>query len=145
MTWINSYAQDGSDIRYFKVHGVDGTLIGQDVHFDFFNRSFGGKPVDTISINLTNKLARFIEVRKDNGYNNWFSQQRLESIDGPDGQTIKISKFRLDSITSVSFQVTMYVEYYDVNSKLLKNKSGQVKYWFDKKDIAEVLVKSKQR
>jgi len=142
--WTSSYGQDGSDIRYFKIIGVDSFLIGQDIHFDFFNRSFRGQAIDTITITIDNRPARFIEVRKDNGYNNWFSQQSLQSIDKFDGQTIKISKFKLDSITTTSFQVTMYVEYYDHNNNMIVDKARQIEYWFDKKDIIEVLVKSKQ-
>jgi hypothetical protein len=143
--WTSSFGQDGSDIRYFKIIGVDSSLVGQYVHFDFFNRSFRGQSIDTITITIDNRPTRFIEVRKDNGYNNWFSQQSLQSIDKFEGQSINISKFRLDSITTTSFQVTMYVEYYDPNNNLLIANAQQIEYWFDKKDIIEVLVKSKQR
>lgn len=143
--WKSSYGQDGSDIMYFKIIGVDSSLVGQYVHFDFFNRSFRGQSIDTIAITIGNRSTRFIEVRKDNGYNNWFSQQSIQSIDKLEGQTIKIPKFKLDSITTTAFQVTMYVEYYDHNNNLLIDKTRQIEYWFDKKDIIEVLVKSKQR
>jgi hypothetical protein len=139
-----SYGQDGSDIRYFEVSGVDNSLLGQFIHFDFFNRSFGGRTIDTVTISVGNSPIRFIERRKDDGYNNWFSQQCLQSIDKIDGQTTRVSKFRLDSITTNSFQVTMYLDFYDSNNRLFDDKSRQVKYWFDKKDIIEVLVKSKQ-
>jgi len=73
------------------------------------------------------------------------TEQSLQSIDKFEGQTIKIPKFRLDSITTTSLQVTMYVDYYDRNNNLLIDKARQIEYWFDKKDIIEVLVKSKQR
>lgn len=140
----SSYGQDGFDIRYFKVYRVDTSLVGQYVHFDFFRRSFHGQAIDTVIINIDSRPIKFIEKRNDDGYNNWFSQQCLQSIDKMDGQTIRISKFRLDSITTNSFQVTMYVDFYDTNNKLLVDKSQQVSYWFDKKDVIEVLVKSKQ-
>jgi hypothetical protein len=142
--WLNSFGQDGSDIRYFKVYGVDTSLVGQYVHFDFFRRSFGGRTIDTVTINIDSRPIIFIERRKDDGYNNWFSQQYLQSINKTDEQAIRISKFRLDSITGSSFQVTMYIDFYDANDKLLTGKSRQVKYWLDKKNISEVLVKSKQ-
>ncbi len=58
---------------------------------------------------------------------------------------MRVSKFKLDSITSTAFQVMMYVDFYDSDNKILKDKSRQIQYWFDKKDITEVLVKSKQR
>lgn len=140
-----SYGQDGSDIRYVKVKAVDSTLIGEDVHFDFFNRSFGGQTIDTVTVTIDNNPIRFVEVRKDNGYNNWFSQQSLQAIDKIDGLTMRISKFKLDSIASTSFQVTMYIDFYDAGNKLLADKSRQITYWFDKNDITEVLVKSRKR
>ena len=141
---IHSYGQDGSDIRYIQINGVDNSLIGQYVHFDFFNRSFRMRSIDTVTITIDNKRLKFKEVRKDNGYDNWFSQQSLQSVDNPDG-IINIQKLRLDSITANAFKVTMYVEYYDHNNHLLIDKGTQIVYWFDKKDIIEVLVKSKQR
>jgi hypothetical protein len=141
---IHSYGQDGSDIRYLQINGVDSSLIGQYVHFDFFNRSFRMRSIDTVTITIDNKRLKFKEVRKDNGYNNWFSQQSLQSVDNPEG-TINIQKLRLDNITANAFQVTMYVEYYENNNHLLIDKATQIVYWFDKKDITEVLVKSKQR
>jgi hypothetical protein len=143
--WTSSYGQDGSDIRYFKVEGVDSTLIGVDIHFDFLNRSFGGRAIDTININIDNRLVKFVEIRKDNGYNNWFSLQGLQSIDKIDGLTMRISKFKLDSIASTTFHVTMYIDFWDNDNKMLVDKSRQLEYWFEKKDITEVLVKSKQR
>jgi hypothetical protein len=141
--WTSSYGQDGSDIRYFKVEGVDSTLIGADIHFDFLNRSFGGRAIDTININIDNRLVKFVEIRKDNGYNNWFSLQGLQSIDKIDGLTMRISKFKLDSIASTTFHVTMYIDFWDSDNKMHVDKSRQLEYWFEKKDITEVLVKSK--
>ena len=139
-----AHGQDGSDIRYFKAFGIDSSLVGQFVHFDFFNRSFRSQTIDTVTINIDDRPIKFVEVRKDNGYNNWFSQQYLQSLDKVDKLTIRISKFKLDSITTNSFLVTMYVNFYDTSNKLLVDKSRQSKHQFDKKDITEVLVKSKQ-
>jgi hypothetical protein len=145
MTWTSYFAQDGSDITYFKPGAVDSTFIGQDVHFDFFNRSFGGRTLDKIDITIDTEPVTFTEVRTDNGYNNWFGRQGLQAIDKVEGLNLKISKFRLDSITAASFKVTLFLEFYDHKNKLLPGKSRQIEYWFDKKDIFEVLVRSKQR
>jgi hypothetical protein len=139
-----SFAQDGSDIKYFKVQGIDISLIGKDVHFDFYRLSFGGKDIDTVSINIGNKPIKFIEIRTDNGYNNWFSRQYLQSIEKINGETVRISKLRIDSISQTSFIVTMFIDFYDSQNKLLLNKSNQQKYSFEKHLITEVLVKSKQ-
>lgn len=140
----NLYGQDGSDIQYFKVQDIDSTFIGREVHFDFVNRSFRGRPLDTIRIIVHGKPIRFVEVRKDNGYDNWFSQQGLRSVGRSNGMTIRITKFRLNRTTAAAFQVTMFLDYYDTDNKILANKSEQIEYWFDKKDIIEVLVKSEQ-
>lgn len=143
--WTKSFAQDGSDIRYLKTSLVDSTFIGEYVHFDFYHRSFGGILIDTISIGIDNVPTKFIEVRKDNGYNNWFSQQSMQSIENIDGLTMRISKFKLDNITTNSFKVIMYLDYYDTKNKLLNDKSKQIAYWFDKKDIKEVLIMQKKK
>ena len=142
--WTGSYAQDGSDIRYFKTYGVDSSIVGQYVHFDFFNRSYHGRTIDTVTISIDSRPIKFIEIRKDDGYNNWFFQQSLQSVDKIDGQIIKISKFKLDGITASTFQATMFVDFYNTDNKLLDGKSRQIIYWFDKNNIIEVLVKSKQ-
>lgn len=142
--WNNSYGQDGSDITYFKVIGVDNTLIAQDVQFDFYNRSFGGWVIDTVTIRIDGKPIQFVEVRKDNGYNNWFSQQYLQSTGKVNEQTIRISKFKLDGISKTSFQVTMFIDYYDNKNILQAGKSRQEQYTFDTKMITEVLVESTQ-
>lgn len=131
-------------MRYFKTFGVDSSIVGQYIHFDFYNRSFAGRAIDTVTININGRPIRFIEVRKDNGYNNWFSKQHLQSIDLIDGLTIRVEKFRLDKITTTTFGVTMYVDFYNSDNQLLADKSRQMEYWFDKKDIIEVLVKSRK-
>jgi hypothetical protein len=141
---ILTFGQDGSDIRYFKFSDVNQSLIGQFIHIDFFNRSFAGGQIDTVSIIIDNKPTRFFEVRNDNGYNNWFSQQYLEAVQKVNGIIIRISKFKLETITSSSIQVTMYIDFYDGTNNQLPDKSIQYPYWFNKNDIVEVLIKSKQ-
>jgi hypothetical protein len=142
--WTYSYGQDGSDIRYFKIEKVDNTLIGKDIHFDFFNHSNGGKTIDTIEIYIDNSPIKFVEVRNDDGYNNWFSKQYLKSVDTFDNQTIRISKLKLVSISKTSFQVTMFIDYYNNMNELIVRKSKQQEYWFDKEKIIELLLNAKQ-
>lgn len=141
---ISSFGQDGSDIRYYEISRVDKTIIRKYIQLDFFNRSFGGQTIDTIDIKIDNRLIKFVEVRNDNGNNNWFSEQSLQSIDEIDGLKMKISKFRLDSITPTSFKVKMYVDFYDGGNKIQLDKFREFEYWFSRKEIAEVLVKSTQ-
>ena len=100
---ITSYCQDGSDIRYLKTNSVDSSIIGKYVHFDFYNRSFRRRSIDTVTIVIDGHAMRFAEVRNDNGYDNWFSRQSLQSIPKSGGKTTVISKFRLDGVTNDSF------------------------------------------
>jgi hypothetical protein len=140
--WTRMYGQDGSDIMYYKTSGVNSSLVGKYIHFDFYRESFHARAIDTVSIIIDNIPMKFIEHRVDHGYNNWFSKQYLQSLDKIDGQTIRITKFRLDSVTTNSFLVTMYVDIYNATNDLQADKSRKIKYQFDKKDIINVLVKS---
>jgi hypothetical protein len=142
INWSFCFGQDGSDINYFKVNAVDSSLVGRDVHFDFYNRSFGGRIVDTIRINIDQKVVKFVEVRKDNGHNNWFSEQSLQSVAKSNEKTMVISKFRLDSITANSFTVTMFIQNADFFNKRPLDLVRQIQYRFEKEDVVEVLVKS---
>jgi hypothetical protein len=141
---ILSLGQDGSDTRYFKTGGIDSSLVGEYIQLDFYNRSFGNRKIDTVTITIEDRPIRFKEVRKDDGFNNWFSQQYLQSVDKVNNQTIRISQFKLQGVTPTSFLVTMDVEFYDANNKRLRDRFKRLKYEFDKKDIVEVLVKSRQ-
>ena len=78
------------------------------------------------------------------GFNSWFSQQYLSSLDTLNGYAIKIVKCKIDSIKTDSILVTNFLEYYDINNTLQPNKSRQQAYWFKKEIIKEVLIKSKQ-
>ena len=135
-----SYSQDGSNIRYVKTKNIDSTYIGQFVQFDFYKRSFGDKNKDTITLIIDSNPILFIENRSDDGYENWFSNQYLQSFEKQDGEILHVSKFKLDKVLESSFHVTMYVEYYNLEDKLIPNKSLQLEYVFDKENILEVLI-----
>jgi hypothetical protein len=139
ITWTTLLGQDGSDILYGTIDKLDKSYIGDFVHLDFHHRSFRGKSIDTVSILVDHKPTKFVEHRKDNGYNNWFSRQYLESADKADGLTIRIVKSRLDKITADSVFVTNYLEYYKDN-KLLTERSREIESEFPRTIIAEVLV-----
>lgn len=142
IAWTKLYGQDGSDIRYFKVYGVDSSLIGSYVHFDFFHPSFRSRNLDTVTPEIDDKPVKFKEVRTDDGVNNWFSRLHLQSIEKFDGFTARVSKFRLDSLPGISFHVTMFLEFYDSNGTLMIERSRQQAYRVDKTIVTEVLVKS---
>jgi hypothetical protein len=132
-------AQDGSDIIYGKIDQLDSTFIGDFAHLDFYRRSFFGKDIDTVTIEIDEKPITFIEHRKDNGYNNWFNEQYLETAYKINGQTIRVVKCRLDSIMADSIYVTNYLEYYD-NDNLVSDKSRQKTSVFPRDIIAEILI-----
>ncbi|MFN9861914.1 MAG: hypothetical protein ACK55U_00740 [Bacteroidota bacterium] len=136
-SWTTLLGQDGSDILYGTVDKLDKSYIGDFLHLDFYNKSFRGKPVDTIAIKIENSSIRFVERRKDNGFNNWFNQQWLESLDNVDGKKIKIVKSRLDKITADSVFVTNYLEFF-TDDKLEKEK--ELKNSFPRTIIVGVLV-----
>ena len=148
---LTSFAQDGSDIFYTPIKALNSSYIGKFAHIDFYRESFfpfardGERAIDTVTINIDDKPIKFIEVRKDDGYNNWFSRQYLESVEGFDGQKIRISKCKIDDVTKDSIMVTLYIEYYDSQNKLLADKSKQQASSFKKEIISEVLIQFVRR
>jgi|TARA_Y100001934_G_C11727157_1_gene484019 hypothetical protein len=145
---INVIAQDGSDIKYVGINDVDDSHIGKLVHLDFYNRSFGAFNLDkkdlndTISIRLENKIVEFKEHRVDNGFNNWFSQQYIESTKFIDGYKIRISMCKIKEIKSDSISVILFLEYRDKNGKTNFEKPNRTEYEFPKKILTEILVRS---
>ena len=137
-----SYGQDGSDIRYYKIQEIDSSFVGLVAQIDFYRRSFGGFVVDTITLNIDNRQVKFIERRKDDGYNNWFYEQYLQSADSISRESIRITQFRIERITNDAILTKMFMEYYDVNKKLIPKKSRQQAYWFKKSTIEEILIRT---
>lgn len=133
------FGQDGSDILYGTVDELDDSYIGDFVHLDFYNRSFRGRQLDTVAIEIDGRPLKFVEHRKDDGFNNWFRRQYLESVKGTDDFTIRIVKSRLDKITADSISVTNYLEYYH-QDKIVPEKSREIRSEFSRDIIAEVLV-----
>lgn len=144
---VHTVAQDGSDIRYKDIQQIDSTYAGKFVHLDFYNRSFGAFNVknkdlnDTINIQLNNKKINFKEHRVDNGYNNWFSQQYMESVDVIDGYKIRIVKSKIKEVKKEIITVILFLEYRDENGEINDKKSDTIEHKFPKKIITEVLVK----
>ncbi|CAN5637681.1 hypothetical protein BH10BAC2_BH10BAC2_29100 [soil metagenome] len=136
-------AQDGSDIRYCKIEAADSSLIGKFVHFDFYRRSFLDIATDTVLIVIDDTPIYFIEKRRDNGFNNWFSEQYLQSIDTIKGDIIRIVKSKIISIKDDYILATNYLEYHDNDNKILPEKSNQQISAFPKKIITEILVESR--
>jgi hypothetical protein len=143
MTTIRSltFGQDGSDIKYVSPDSINSSYLGRTVQFDFYNRSFGGRNLDTVVIVIGRKPVVFVEDRNDDGYENRFSQQRLVSVKECDDNVLSISKLVLQSVTQNSFEVIMQVDYYESNMGNNLTKSMSIVHWFNKEDIVEVLIK----
>ena len=145
---VNVFAQDGSDIKYVKVSDLNNSHIGKMVHLDFYNRSFNGLNFDkkdlndTIKIELGSKKIEFKEHRVDNGFNNWFSQQYLESTEFVDGYKIRIPMCKIEEIKSDFINVILFLEYRDKNGHSDSEKPNRLEYSFPKKILSEILVRS---
>jgi len=133
-------AQDGSNIQYVKRDDADGSLVGKIVQFDFYHRSFHGTTSDTIDIMIVNEPVKFVEVRHDDGRNNWFAGQYLESIEKFNGRYLRISKMKMLRVKRDFFLVMLYVDHYDNLSDDAPVKTQRKIYRFLRRFVNEVLV-----
>jgi hypothetical protein len=129
------FGQDGSNINYVKPESLNEKQIGRVIQIDFYRKSFGalaskgnGVNIDKILLEINGKKIEFIEHREDDGFNNWFSGQYLESID----KKIRIKEFKLLKIEKESILVMGYFTAAPFKQE----------FSFKKKDIAEILIKS---
>ncbi|MBA6154825.1 hypothetical protein [Gelidibacter maritimus] len=145
---FNAIAQDGSDIKYVSVSELDNSYVGKMAHLDFYNYSFGGIKLDNkdltdkVTIELENKKIEFLEHRADNGHNNWFSEQYLESTKFIDGYKIRITMCEIEEITSDFIKVILFLQYKDKNGKLNSEKPNRIEYSFPKKILTEILIRN---
>lgn len=145
------FGQDGSDINYVKSEELNNSYVGQKLHLDFYKvtRNWLGvqKPSprigEKIIVEINNKRVAFIENRKDDGYNYWFSQQYLESVEKVDGFKLRIKEFGLLEIQNDNISVKGFFVFVNKKGKILDEKSFTKELTFPKKDIVEYLVKAK--
>jgi len=136
----STYSQDGSDIIYLKLNQLDKSYIGDTVQIDFYRRSFGGLKIDTVQLVVENIYLKFKEHRVDDGYNNWFRGQYLESIEKINGYIIRVRKLVLKSFTSNSTNFILYFDFYTDKSKNTPVKTESIDVGFANEMIAEILV-----
>ncbi len=89
---------------------------------------------------VNNIPVKFKEHRQDDGLNNWFAEQYLESLAPVNGMKLRINACRIDKITKDSILVTNYFNYYSTDDTRIPGKSFTQENWFSKKIIAEVLI-----
>ena len=129
------FAQDGSDIDYVKPEELNKSHVGRKIQLDFYRRSFGSefdedpRAVDKISLAINGRQIEFVERRVDDGFNNWFSEQYLESVD----KKIRIKEFELLGIEKEAIRARAFLNVAPFTQE----------FSFPKKDIAEVLIKAK--
>jgi hypothetical protein len=87
--------------------------------------------IDKVLIDIDGKQMEFVEHRKDDGFNNWFSQQYLESVDSVNGKKIRIKEFKLVAIRKENILVLGY----------FTEKPFARELSFKKNEIAELLFK----
>jgi hypothetical protein len=145
------FGQDGSDMNYVKSADLNESYIGRKLHIDFGQRSFGvidkreGRFLDSVLIKVDDKTVKFIEHREDDGFNNWFSRQYLESIEKTNDLKLRIREFELLKINEKDILVKAFFVYVDKNEKVLPEKSFTQGLSFEKKEIIEFLFKVKNK
>ena len=140
-----SFGQDGSDMRYVKTDLLTNKEVGKWVHLDFENNSFAldgsrQRQVDSITVEIDGKKVTFLEHRGDDGFNNWFKQQYLESTDTFEGLKIRWVKNKLLSIDGNEIKVDAYFHYYTPTDNSYRDKAFTKEMSFKKELISVILV-----
>lgn len=135
-------AQDGSDMLYVKPVKLNTSHVGKRAHLDFGTDWWKQRHVDTVLLEVDTFSFLFTEHREDDGFNNWFNRQYLETYDVGKRLTIRLAYSRIDSVTKDSLLVTDYFEYYDGQNKLVPAKSTAQAHWYPKSELAMVLIKN---
>src|SRR5262245_1860714 len=113
----NLFAQDGSDMNYKKPADINSSYIGRWVHLDFGQRSFQpldrtgrNRSLDTVTIEINGKSVQFAEHRVDDGYNNWFIDQFLETVKPIDGMSLRLTKNQILDVGKDFIKVRSYFD-----------------------------------
>ena len=141
-------AQDGSDIHYIDENKIDSNLVGKFIQIDFYENSFGSNKfknieADTIRIELNNEALEFVEIRNDNSYNNWFSEQYLETIKSIDKKKFRIEKMKVLAISADSINVKTFGHFFYENGEKENTEFSIDFVSFDRKNIFQILLNSK--
>ena len=134
-------------MKYIESEKLDDSYIGRKLHLDFNQRSFAmfgsNRPLDKVIINVNGKKVQFIEHRVDDGYNSWFSQQYLESVEEIESLKLRITEFELLKVNKESIVVKGFFNFINKQKQVLQQKSFTQELSFKKKDITEFLFKAK--
>lgn len=143
------FAQDGGDMNYVQPEELNESYTGRRLHIDFGQKSFAAswnedkRRLDTILIEVNGKKVKFIEHRVDDGFNNWFSKQYLESVEETDGLKLRITQFELLKVNEKDILVKAFFVFVTKTGQVLPEKSFTKELSFEKKEIIELLFKAK--
>ncbi|WP_299762692.1 hypothetical protein [uncultured Dokdonia sp.] len=137
---IPVFAQDGSDIWYVNSENIDNGIIGKVCHIDVYSKSFMGRAIDTIEINVKGKKVKFIEHRVDNGYNNWLRDQYLIALPIYRNSSMRLISSKIDSLDSKKIYVTSVVGYYRYDNPL--DTITVINHDYLRKNVAAILLKN---
>lgn len=147
MASVAIFAQDGGDMGYFKPADLDKSFEGYSVHLDFGKQSrkmYSDNAVDEeFDFDVKGRKIKFREHRADDGYNNWFRDQYLESVAPVDGKSLRLKHFELLEVKKKEFRVKAFFVFADKDGEELPKESFTADYDFKKSEIAKVLVESK--
>ncbi|RYG40396.1 MAG: hypothetical protein EOO01_27430 [Chitinophagaceae bacterium] len=132
-------AQDGSDMLYIPPDSLH-KYFARTIQVDFDRLSRRGRSLDTVSLSFKGSPIRFLEHRSDNGYNNWFYSQYLESLDDIGGWHLRLVKTKVTSISRDEIGVVNVFNFYNENGVPLLPVPIEDKSSYRKKSIAEILV-----
>ena len=144
-----SYAQDGADMKYLKPSELGSSHVGRSAHLDFGTRSFAfadhegeKRPLSTVTIELDGRKYAFREHRVDDGFNNWFRDQYLESVEKIGGLRLRWVNNEILGIDPDWIRVKSHFVYVDAGGAPLSGRSFHKDLRFKKSELAEVLIKA---
>jgi hypothetical protein len=141
-------AQDGSDITYVPADKLTKEQIGKVSHLDFGKDSFGiGRYLkaaqgDEISVKLSISKTpiTFVEFRSDDGFNNWFQLQYLQSKGRINGSHLRWIYNKILDFDKDYLYVEAYFKFVDRHTEK-KNATFVENLRFKRSEVATVLIK----
>jgi hypothetical protein len=137
-------SQDGSDIMYYPADKIHSGLEGKTAYIDFYRWSYRGRHTlpDTVTLRIEEKALKFVEHRRDDGFNNWFAEQYLEHVqDSAAGMVIHVEKFSIEKVHRKYIAAKAHLKFYHKNETVPSTK--EIMYTFDRKIIGGLLVQAR--
>ena len=144
ISWLctgTGLAQDGNiDARYLKSKKLDNTYEGSFVHLVFAAR--GGGYGDTLKLAINNNQVPFLVHGAAGKPYGLFYAQYWQSVSDVGGYSLRLIQSRVEAVSSDSLLVTSFFDCYNKNGALAAGKSLQQQYWFSRKAITGLYIKT---